>query len=110
MLEILRTLGKPPDSLWTQWLAQEKELGKSEQEIEEEIVVTRPLVERVTEIRYGNEDEGLLARENEFSPEFIEGLVDLLSRMLLYEPERRPTVIEVLAHPWMTALKQDIES
>ena len=110
MLEILCTLGKPPESLWAQWVAQEKALDKSEQEIEEETVVTRPLVERVAEIRLGNEDEGLLARENEFSEKFIEGMVDLLTRMLVYEPERRLTATEVLAHPWMKALKQDVES
>lgn len=110
MLEILCTLGKPPEPLWTNWCANEKAIGNSEQEMEAKIVVTRPLRQRVAELGVGNEDEGLVDRESEFSEEFIEEMTDLLGRMLVYEPEKRLTTSEVLAHSWRRRLDQDINS
>ena len=39
--------------------------------------------------------------ERTHSSHLSDDLKDLLTRMLRYEPHRRPTITEVAAHPWM---------
>ncbi|MCJ1248986.1 hypothetical protein MMC30_006207 [Trapelia coarctata] len=109
LLEILWTLGKPSEPWWTQCPEAVRELGEVDQGVMKAAIIRRSLAERITEISLGNVDKGedvdlMPVRKGEFSDNDIEGMVDLLSRMLVYEPEKRLTASEVLAHPWMKSL------
>lgn len=113
LLEILRTLGKPSESWWTQWPEEVKEYVLADQDVMNDAIISCSLAERIREISSGNDDgdevEPMPVRKGEFSDGDIEGMVDLLSRMLVHEPERRLTASEVLAHPWMKSLQAEVE-
>lgn len=114
MLDILRTLGKPPEPWWSQWQEKQRKLGISDQEVMKQTIIRRSLAETIKEISTGSGDTGeevllMPVRKDEFSEDDIHGMVDLLSRMLVYEPERRLAASEVLAHPWMKSLQAEIK-
>jgi len=135
LLDILRTLGKPSESWWTQWPEEVKEYVLADQDVMNDAIISCSLAERIREISSGNDDgdevepmpvrkgefsdgdievvdllsRPMPVRKGEFSDGDIEGMVDLLSRMLVHEPERRLTASEVLAHPWMKSLQAEVE-
>lgn len=113
MRDILETLGRPPSPWWAQWQEAEERRGVTDQEIQNRSHVLQSLTDIVKEIRSGTFDE---EKESDLMPdqtqdialEDIEGMTDLLGRMLVYEPERRLTASEVLAHPWVKSLEAEI--
>jgi len=114
MLDIMRTLGKPPESWWSQWQEKRNQHGVANQESIKDAIIHRSLAEKITEIRMGNIEDReafdlMPVRNGDFSDDDIEGMVDLLSRMLVYEPGKRLTALEVLAHPWMKSLQAEVQ-
>ncbi|KAK5723657.1 hypothetical protein LTR15_005356 [Elasticomyces elasticus] len=103
MVEIVKALGWPPNSLqqiWTQAIPPRgTPSGRKFYNIRETVEI----------VHKGDRQRHILERLEDFSEEEISQITDLLCSMLQYEPSARPTIAEVLDHPWMQSLR-DCES
>jgi serine/threonine protein kinase len=94
---MMETLGRPPDFLVRDWEAQ---IGHSI-EVLDKPVENKSLRSRVMDIRDGNTERGMKARENEFSAGDVQTLTELLESLLKFDPDDRPDIEQVLKHAAM---------
>lgn len=88
-------LGKPPDFLIEDWKRRMKDLPVLHD------YPTQPLSKRVRELIEGSQLRGMKDRRQEFRDADAKKLETLLEVVLVYDPERRPSIQEVLKHPAM---------
>lgn len=99
---MMDTLGEPPEYMLEAWksrIVQGLRVNKKP---------SRSLAMRIREMRDGNEELGMKARESEFSTEDIAVLSNLLSSMLVFEPTERLSMEAVVKHPAMRFFGHDI--
>lgn len=74
---------------------QENRFDSSFQTFIDSIVITTPPAEKLAE---------LLANQNEQGSNLLIQAIDLLSKMLVFNPEQRISVVEALNHPFLAKL------
>ena len=95
--KMMETLGRPPDFLVRDWEAQ---IGNAI-EVLDMPVEKKSLRSRIMDIREGNTERGMKAREKEFSVGAVQTLSELLECLLKFDPDHRPDIEQVLKHPAM---------
>lgn len=98
--KIMQALGKPPDELLGDW---EGFVGRKIEVVE---TPTKPLKERVRELREGSIERGMKDRRDEISEKDAKQLTELLETLLVYDPEKRPSIDEVFSLPTMDYFRQ----
>ncbi|KAH8668787.1 kinase-like domain-containing protein [Xylariales sp. PMI_506] len=92
LAEIERFFGKLPQ-IWEFWLQD----GDAKEEWSLEVVLSKP----VGVVQRGQNDNSAATQRTLVTPkEEQESMADLLYTLFRYEPDKRPSVAEVLAHRW----------
>ena len=88
-------LGVPPEDMFRVWNQ------KVNQDLQISSKPSRPLSLQIRELKDGNPDLKMKCRQHEISDDDISLLTSFLQSMVVYEPEKRLTIAEVLKHPAM---------
>ncbi|EED16510.1 srpk, putative [Talaromyces stipitatus ATCC 10500] len=90
------TLGGPPEFILRAWRDR-----LPDDDLHISIHPSTSLVQRVQQLRTGNEELWMKARLNEFSEEDVALVTELLTLIFKYDPADRPTLESILRHPAM---------